>query len=734
MTLELSSDEKAELRRRHAAGAFPDARGRYGPFGGRYVPETLIPALERLEGVSRMALSDPEFQKEYTDELAAWVGRPTPLTFARRLSDAWGANIYLKREDLAHTGAHKINNALGQALLAKRIGARRVVAETGAGQHGVASAAACARLGLPCTVYMGAVDMERQAPNVLRMRLLGAEVVPVHNGEKTLRAAIDEAIRDWIRDPLGTHYLLGSAVGPHPYPLLVREFQSVIGKEARRQILEAAGRLPDAAVACVGGGSNAIGLFHPFLADSEVALVGVEAGGHGGAPGANSASIAHGRPGVLQGSYTLILQDGHGQILPTHSISAGLDYAGVGPEHALLQLSARARYVVASDDDALQALSELSRFEGVLAALESAHALAGAKMIARERPGALVVVGLSGRGDKDMATLAQSNQSHTRDPARVQSGLDLKPVLAHSRESGNPEKDWVPAFAGTSGQKAGGSSATGSPTRADRTTAPAPPSDPAGAVESAIRKANAEGRPALVAYLTGGYPDAERFDKTLIEVAKIADVVEVGAPFSDPMADGVTIQRASHAALQGGATLPALLAQLEALAPKIEAPLVLMSYLNPLLAFGIERLPRALADAGVAGVIVPDLPLEEWHVLRAPLCDAGLAFVPMVAPVTPRERIERIAKEASGFIYAVAMLGATGGAAPITDELLSFLREARASSPVPVCAGFGVRNPEQVRALAAAADGVVVGSALVECVESGESTAAFLATLAGHRD
>ncbi len=389
-------------------GAFPDERGRYGPFGGRYVPETLVPALDRLEQGTRDHLNEASFRAELGVELRTWVGRPTPLTLARELSRRWGAEVWLKREDLAHTGAHKINNAIGQALLARRLGAKRIVAETGAGQHGVASAAACARLGMPCVVYMGAVDMERQAPNVGRMRLLGAEVVPVTGGDRTLRAAIDEALRDWVSDPDGTYYLLGSAVGPHPYPYLVREFQSVIGLEARAQMLEQAGALPDVAVACVGGGSNAIGLFHPFVKDLGVKLLGLEAGGTGSGLGQNAASIAYGTPGVLQGCYSLLLQDPHGQIQETHSVSAGLDYPGVGPEHALLASIGRVTYQGAEDDESLEALAECCKAEGILPAIESAHAFAGAKRFAREHPGSRILIGLSGRGDKDMPTLQRT--------------------------------------------------------------------------------------------------------------------------------------------------------------------------------------------------------------------------------------------------------------------------------------------------------------------------------------
>ncbi|MBW1878006.1 MAG: tryptophan synthase subunit beta [Deltaproteobacteria bacterium] len=387
-------------------GAWPDERGRFGEFGGRFVPETLMGALQRLEHHARTALVDDAFRALLGRELSEWIGRPTPLTPAARLGEVWGAEVWLKREDLAHTGAHKINNAIGQALLAKRMGARRVVAETGAGQHGVAAAAACARLGLPCTVYMGAVDVERQAPNVQRMDLMGAKVVPVHAGDATLRAAIDEALRDWVSDPEGTFYLLGSAVGPHPYPWLVREMQSVIGREARAQIRAQAGGLPDVAVACVGGGSNAIGLFHPFLGDASVRLLGVEAGGRGSGLGEHAATVAWGTPGVLHGTFSLLIQDADGQVIETPSISAGLDYPGVGPEHALLHRIGRARYITVGDEEAVEALGECTRLEGILPALESAHAFAGARQWARENPGKRILIGCSGRGDKDLGILA----------------------------------------------------------------------------------------------------------------------------------------------------------------------------------------------------------------------------------------------------------------------------------------------------------------------------------------
>jgi len=398
----------SQLREDSALPNFPDAKGRYGVFGGRYVPETLVPALDRLQaGVDRY-LHNADFQSEFHRELKSWVGRPTALSYAPTLSKRWGAHVWLKREDLAHTGAHKINNAVGQTLLAKRLGAKRIIAETGAGQHGVASAAAAARLGMPCVVYMGAVDVGRQAPNVLRMQLLGARVVPVTSGDRTLRAAIDEAMRDWVSDPDGTYYVLGSAVGPHPYPYLVRELQAVIGREARTQMLDQAGQLPDVAVACVGGGSNAIGLFHPFLGDGAVQLLGVEAGGRGSGLGDNAASLTLGTPGVLHGSYTLILQDAFGQVRETHSVSAGLDYSGVGPEHAYLMGTKRVVYESATDAESLEALAECARCEGILPAIETAHAFAGARRFAAKNPGAQILIGCSGRGDKDMPILQET--------------------------------------------------------------------------------------------------------------------------------------------------------------------------------------------------------------------------------------------------------------------------------------------------------------------------------------
>ncbi len=388
----------------------PDAQGYFGEFGGRFVPETIMPALDELEAAYAEALADPQFHHELSHLQRTYTGRPTPISHAKRLSEALGgAQIYLKREDLAHTGAHKINNALGQGLLAKRMGKRRIIAETGAGQHGVGTATAMALLGLDCHVYMGSVDIRRQQPNVFRMKLLGAEVIPVESGSRTLKDAINEAMRDWVTHVETTFYLLGSALGPHPYPMMVRDFQSVIGFEAREQILEAAGRLPDACIACVGGGSNAIGMFHAFRDDHDTELIGVEAGGRGIESREHAARFADldiSRPGILHGTRSYVMQNSDGQIMETHSVSAGLDYPSVGPEHAHLRQLERAYYTLATDEEALAAFQTLSKTEGIIPALESAHALAEAIKRAPTMPrDSLLLVNLSGRGDKDLDTV-----------------------------------------------------------------------------------------------------------------------------------------------------------------------------------------------------------------------------------------------------------------------------------------------------------------------------------------
>ncbi len=389
--------------------SMPDERGHFGPYGGRFVSETLMAALDELRDAYEHLKDDAAFQAEFDHDLAHYVGRPSPVYHAERWSrELGGAQIFLKREDLNHTGAHKVNNTVGQALLARRMGKRRIIAETGAGQHGVATATIAARLGLECVVYMGAEDIERQAPNVYRMKLLGAEVVPVTSGSRTLKDALNEAMRDWVTNVDDTFYIIGTVAGPHPYPAMVRDFQSVIGREARAQMLEMTGRLPDALIACVGGGSNAIGLFHPFLADTEVKLYGVEAAGYGLETGRHAAPLCAGRPGVLHGNRTYLMESADGQIIETHSVSAGLDYPGVGPEHAWLKDIGRAEYVAVTDEEAMAAFHALTRIEGIIPALESSHALAWAMKIAPDLPSdAQLLVNLSGRGDKDINTVAR---------------------------------------------------------------------------------------------------------------------------------------------------------------------------------------------------------------------------------------------------------------------------------------------------------------------------------------
>jgi len=389
----------------------PDASGHFGPYGGVFVSETLIEALDQLRDAYARYQKDPEFLAEFDYELKHYVGRPSPVYHARRWSEHFGgAQVYLKREDLNHTGAHKINNCIGQALLARRMGKRRVIAETGAGMHGVAAATVAARYGMECVVYMGAEDIKRQVQNVYRMKLLGATVVPVESGSRTLKDALNEAMRDWVTNVENTFYIIGTVAGPHPYPMMVRDFQSVIGREAKQQMLEMAGRQPDAVLACVGGGSNAIGIFHPYIPEESVRLIGVEAAGYGLESGKHAATLCAGKPGVLHGNRTYLLQDENGQIIETHSISAGLDYPGVGPEHAWLKDSGRAEYVAVTDDEALRAFHNLCRLEGIIPALESSHALAyAAKIAPRMKNDQILLVNLSGRGDKDMHTVAEKS-------------------------------------------------------------------------------------------------------------------------------------------------------------------------------------------------------------------------------------------------------------------------------------------------------------------------------------
>ena len=588
----------------------------YGDYGGRFVPETLIPALDELEAGWRAALADDAFHAELHHLLTTYAGRPTPLTLADRFAP--GKRLYLKREDLLHTGAHKLNNALGQAVLARRLGKQRIVAETGAGQHGVATATVCARFGFDCVVYMGAEDMRRQRPNVDRMHLLGAEVRPVEFGTKTLKEATSEAIRDWITNVETTHYLIGSCVGPHPYPELVAELQSVIGRESREQVLAAEGRLPDAVVACVGGGSNAIGIFSGFV-DDEVRLVGVEAAG--------AASLGTGRPAVLHGARSSVLADDDGQVLDAHSISAGLDYPGVGPEHAHLRDTGRAEYVGATDDEALAAAHRLARTEGHP---PRARARTRARPRARARRGARRRLPLGPRRQGPRATRMKR----------------LAIYLMCGRET---------------------------------------PELAAAAVE-------------------GG-----------------ADLIELGFPFSDPLADGPVVRAAAERALAEGMRTRECLDCLARTRALVDVPLVPMTYASLLEAYGWERFEADARAAGADSLIVADLPADAHDELRR---------VQLVAPTSTDERIRIAAERTDGWLYLVTVAGTTGARDDLSPALAGLVERARALTDVPLHAGFGISTPAQARAAAELADGVVVGSAALLAADGGpEALRGYVASL-----
>ena len=673
-----------------------------GPYGGQYVPETLMPTLAEIDAAFRAALADPAFQSEREALLRDYVGRATPLYEARRLSEALGgARILLKREDLCHTGAHKLNNVLGQALLARRMGKRRLIAETGAGMHGVATATVAALLGLPCRVYMGALDVARQAPNVDRMRALGAEVVAVEGGSRTLKDAMNEAIRDWAATAEDTFYVIGTVAGPAPYPEMVKTFQAVIGREARAQCLERFGRLPDVAVACVGGGSNAMGLFAGFLDDAAVRLVGVEAGGEGLATGRHAASINGGAVGVLHGAKTKLLQTAEGQVVEAHSVSAGLDYPGVGPEHCFLADAGRARYAVCDDLHAIRAFDALCRLEGIIPALESSHALAEAIRLAPTLPrDALLLVCLSGRGDKDMANVADWKARHP----------DYAFALAADEPAPLP------------------------PPPAPRPDLPAPAPRPhTGRLAAAFAAAKAQGRPARVLYMTCGFPDPASGEAALEALAEGgADVIELGVPFSDPIADGPVIQAAGQRALAQGATLSGILAQARRLRARHPAlGLVLFSYLNPILAHGPARLCQEAAEAGIDGLLVVDLPHEEEGELR-PLAEAaGLDWIPLVSPATTPARARALVRGCGGFVYVVTVRGITGARKTLPADLADRLAALRAVTDLPLAAGFGIADRAAFEAVGRHADGAVIGSAAVGALASGGLPAlrAFLATL-----
>ncbi len=682
-----------------------------GQYGGQYVPETLMPTLAEIDAAFRAALDDPDFQAEYQALLRDYVGRETPLYEARRLSEALGgARIFLKREDLNHTGAHKVNNVLGQALLARRMGKTRLIAETGAGMHGVATATAAALLGLPCVVYMGALDVARQAPNVDRMRALGAEVVAVQSGSRTLKDAMNEAIRDWAASAEHTFYVIGTVAGPAPYPEMVKAFQSVIGREARRQCLDKLGRLPDEVIACVGGGSNAMGIFAGFLDDPEVRLTGVEAAGEGLATGRHAASINGGTVGVLHGAKTKLLQTPEGQILEAYSVSAGLDYPGVGPEHCHLAALGRARYAVCDDRHAIHAFDALCRCEGIIPALESSHALAEAIRIAPTLPReAVLVVNLSGRGDKDMDNVTQWKAAHP----------DYRYEGPHSPDGGTPQG---PGSQPVTVETQSPSSVHRSPTGGAR-------------LQAAFTHAKAEGRAARVLYMPCGFPSMAETEAAMEAlIAGGADVLELGVPFSDPIADGPVIQAAGQQALAGGVNLPKILdlaGNLRAKHP--ETGLVLFSYYNPILAYGPERLCADAVAAGIDGLLVVDVPHEEEAELRPVAEAAGLSWIPLVSPATTPERAKSLVAGCDGFVYVITVRGITGERKALPPELAERLEALRQVTDLPLAAGFGISDHATAEAIAAHADGYVVGSAAVRALAEGgiPRLNAFLTALRG---
>lgn len=613
----------------------------FGEFGGMYVPQILMPALNQLEEAFVSAQKDPEFQAQFADLLKNYAGRPTALTKCQNITAGTRTTLYLKREDLLHGGAHKTNQVLGQALLAKRMGKSEIIAETGAGQHGVASALASALLGLKCRIYMGAKDVERQSPNVFRMRLMGAEVIPVHSGSATLKDACNEALRDWSGSYETAHYMLGTAAGPHPYPTIVREFQRMIGEETKAQILDKEGRLPDAVIACVGGGSNAIGMFADFINDTSVGLIGVEPGGHGIETGEHGAPLKHGRVGIYFGMKAPMMQTADGQIEESYSISAGLDFPSVGPQHAYLNSIGRADYVSITDDEALEAFKTLCRHEGIIPALESSHALAHALKMMREQPEKeqLLVVNLSGRGDKDIFIY------RTRYPESAR---------------GNLMERYENLFAQLNDRREG----------------------------------------AFVPFVTLGDPGIEQSLKiidTLIDAG--ANALELGVPFSDPLADGPTIQNANLRAFAAGVT-PAqcfeMLALIREKHPTI--PIGLLMYANLVFNNGIDAFYARCEQVGVDSVLVADVPVEESAPFRQAALRHNIAPIFICPPNADDDLLRQVASYGRGYTYLLSRSGVTGaenrGALPL-HHLIEKLKEYHAA---PALQGFGISSPEQVSA------------------------------------
>ena len=642
-------------------------KGYYGRFGGAFIPEILVATFEELTAAFEDAKADPTFWQAFEELMSTYSCRPTPITFAENLTEHFGgARIYIKREDLNHTGAHKANNVMGQGLLIQRMGKTRVIAETGAGQHGVATATMAAKFGLDCTIYMGEVDVLRQRPNVFWMERMGAEVVPVTEGTRTLKDAINEAFRDWVTNMDTTHYALGTACGPHPFPEMVSWFQSIIGREARAQMLDRVGRLPDRVYACVGGGSNAMGIFSGFF-DDDVELVGVEAGGEGVASGRHAARLAgeDASLGVAQGYLTYFLQNPDGQMNETHSVAAGLDYVGVSPILAHLHETGRVRFESATDKEVVDALTLTLRKEGLIPALESTHAF---------------VQGFQGCAD-DVERRGDSHQSVRARGTRTSSRWRMRSEIRPGRTSSG---------------------------RRRRCTV----------LEQRLREALTEKDILLMTHIVVGYPkfdDSMRVVESMVEAG--VDIMELQIPFSDPMADGPVILHANQRALEAGSTVERCLEFGEAVAQRFDIPFLVMTYYNILFKYGVARFAKRMAEAGLVGAIVPDLPPGEAEDYLREMKQHDLAPVFIFSPNTTDERMRTIAASAEGLVYCVARKGVTGAETDFSEDLNQYLARCRSATSLPLALGFGVKDAEDVALLKGRADLAVIGTQTIRVME-----------------
>ena len=659
----------------------PGREGFYGEFGGAYIPEILHETLAELSAAFTAARRDPTFWNEYVAVMQSYSCRPTPISYLENLTRiCGGARLYAKREDLNQTGAHKANNVMGQGLLVKRMGKKRVIAETGAGQHGVATATMAARLGLECTIYMGAEDVKRQRPNVFWMEQLGATVVGVEDGTKTLKDAINACMRDWVASMANTHYVLGTVCGAHPFPQIVTYFQSIIGMEAREQMLAMTGKLPDRVYACVGGGSNASGVFAGFLDDTDVELIGVEAGGHGVNTGQHAARIAGGGgiPGVAQGYKTYFLQNDEGQMNDTHSVSAGLDYVGVGPILAHLHSVGRVRFEAATDREVIDAFRLTVKNEGLIPALESTHALVTALKEARKLDAEqALLVNISGRGDKDIFTIAEALPG--RRLARLSSCQSSR--VRRARRKGLTMSD---------------------------------------SLQNDIRERLRERSPLLMTHAVAGYPSVDA-NRTMLKIMDEVgvDLVELQLPFSEPIADGPAFVRANQGAIEGGMNWESYFDLLTDASERHQFATLFMGYYNSIYRMGEDTFLRRLETAGARGFIIADLPPEEAPALEKSARDRGLSPVVLMTPTNTDARLRSLAAHASGLVYCVARKGVTGTQTDVGSDLVDFLSRCRQTTKTPLAVGFGIKTPDDVRALRGVADIAIVGTACLEAWERG---------------